>query len=156
MNQEINGVNLELEKSKTQMVEYNNTIRQLDWDFFDWVEERISRINDEASFLVDLMSNDKLYEDNGFLNNLGHATNAMYAAQYETYMRQAQDYAKERVKLEAEIAKDPANKDLIARMEEITDKQQEMIKGAEQMKDSVKSLVQEGKLMPYYPVMGII
>ncbi len=90
------------------------------------------------------MSNDQLYEDNGYLTNLGHATNAMYAAQYETYMRQAQDYAKERVKLEAEIAKDPANKDLIARMEEITDKQQEMIKGAEQMKDSVKSLVQEG------------
>lgn len=144
MNQEINGVNLELEKSKTQMVEYNNTIRQLDWDFFDWVEERISRINDEASFLVDLMSNDKLYEDNGFLNNLGHATNAMYAAQYEVYMRQAKDYADERLKLEKEIAKDPANKDLIARYEELVDAQQDAIKGAEQMKDSVKSLVQEG------------
>lgn len=144
MNQEINGVALALEQSKTKMVEYNNTIRQLDWDFFDWVEERISRINDEASFLVDLMSNDKLYEDNGFLNNLGHATNAMYAAQYEVYMRQAKDYADERLKLEKEIAKDPANKDLIARYEELVDAQQDAIKGAEQMKDSVKSLVQEG------------
>lgn len=144
MNQEINSVNLELEQHLTKMLEYNNTIRQLDWDFFDWVEERISRINDEASFLVDLMSNDKLYEDNGFLNNLGHATNAMYAAQYEVYMRQAKDYANERLKLEKEIAKDPANKDLIARYEELVDAQQDAIKGAEQMKDSVKSLVQEG------------
>lgn len=90
------------------------------------------------------MSNDQLYEDNGYLTNLGHATNAMYAAQYETYMRQAQDYAKERVKLEAEIAKDPANRDLIARNDELINQQQEMIKGAEQMKDAVKSLVQEG------------
>ena len=156
MNQEINAVNLSIDQSRTQMLEYNNTIRQLDWDFFDYIEERISRINDEASFLVDLMGNDKLYEDNGYLNALGHATNAMYAVQFETYMRQAQDYAKERQKLEKEIAKDPANKDLIARYEELVDAQQEAINGAEQMKDSVKSLVQEGKLMPYYPVMGII
>lgn len=144
MNQEINAVNLEFEQHLTKMVEYNNAIRQLDWDFFDWVEERISRINDEASFLVDLMSNDQLYEKNGALTGLGHATNAMFAVQYETYMRQAQDYAEERKKLEAEIAKDPANKDLIARNEELIDQQQEMISNAEQMKDSVKSLVQEG------------
>ena len=144
MNEEINAVGLSIEQDKTKLVEYNNQIRQLDWDFFDWVEDRISRINDEASFLIDLMSNDQLYNENGTMNDRGQATNAMYAVQYETYMRQAKDYAEERKKLEAEIAKDPANKDLIARYEDLVDREQEAIMNAEHVKDSVKSFVQEG------------
>lgn len=156
MNQEINAVNKSIEESKTKTVELNNAIRQLEWDRFDWLEDRISKINEEASFLIDLMSNDQLYEDNGKLTGLGHSTNAMYAVQYETYMRQARDYAEERRKLEKEMAADPANKNLVERMEDLVSAQQDAIKGAEQMKDAVKSLVQEGILMPYCPVMGII
>lgn len=144
MNQEINAVNKSIEESKTKTVELNNAIRQLEWDRFDWLEDRISKINEEASFLVDLMSNDQLYEDNGKLTGMGHSTNAMYAVQYETYMRQARDYAEERKKLEKEMAADPANKNLVERYEDLVAAQQDAIKGAEQMKDAVKSLVEEG------------
>ena len=144
MTQEINDVTLAMEKSETQMVEYNNTMRQLDWDMFDWIEERISRINSEASFLVDLMSEEKLVDDNGVFTAQGEATNALHAVQYETYMRQARDYAEERQKIEEEIAKDPGNKELIKRREELIDLEQESIKNAQQEKEAIKSLVQEG------------
>lgn len=143
MTQEINDVTLAIEQSETQMVEYNNTMRQLDWDMFDYIEERISRINSEASFLVDLMSEEKLVDDNGVFTSQGEATNALHAVQYETYMRQARDYAEERKKIEEEIAKDPGNKELIKRREELIDLEQESIKNAQQEKEAIKSLVQE-------------
>lgn len=144
MNQEILSVEKSIEESTTALVKFNNEIRNLDWEIFDWIENRISRITSEAQFLVDLMSNDKLYEDDGRLTNRGQATNGLFAVQYETAMRQALDYAEERKKLEKEIAKDPGNKSLIERYEQLVDSQQNAIKSAEQMKDAVKSLVENG------------
>lgn len=143
MSQEIDGVTLAIEQSETKMVEYNNTLRQLDWDMFDWIEDRISRINSEAAFLVDLMSEERLVDDNGVFTAQGEATNAMYAVQYETYMRQARDYAEERKKIEADLINDPGNKELIKRREELIDLEQESIKNAQQEKEAIKSLVQE-------------
>lgn len=144
MNQEILSVEKAIEESTTALVKFNNEIRNLDWEIFDWIEGRISRITSEAQFLVDLMSNDKLYEDDGRLTNRGQATNGLFAVQYETAMRQALDYAEERRKLEKEIAKDPGNKSLIERYEQLVDAQQNAIKSAEQMKDAVKDLVEKG------------
>ena len=144
MNQEILSVEKAIEESTTALVKFNNEIRNLDWEIFDWIENRISRITSEAQFLVDLMSNDKLYEDDGRLTNRGQATNGLFAVQYETAMRQALDYAEERRKLEKEIAKDPGNKSLIERYEQLVDAQQNAIKSAEQMKDAVKDLVEKG------------
>ena len=143
MSQEIDGVTLAIEQSETQMVEYNNTLRQLDWDMFDWIEDRISRINSEAAFLADLMSEERLVDDNGVFTAQGEATNAMYAVKYETYMRQARDYAEERKKIEADLINDPGNKELIKRREELIDLEQESIKNAQQEKEAIKSLVQE-------------
>lgn len=143
MSQEIDGVTLAIEQSETKMVEYNNTLRQLDWDMFDWIEDRISRINSEAAFLVDLMSEERLVDDNGVFTAQGEATNAMYAVKYETYMRQARDYAEERKKIEADLINDPGNKELIKRREELIDLEQESIKNAQQEKEAIKSLVQE-------------
>ncbi|SCW69177.1 Cpl-7 lysozyme C-terminal domain-containing protein [Eubacterium ruminantium] len=143
MCQEIDSVAKAIEDSKTKTVELNNAIRQLDWDMFDWIEDRIEKINEEASFFVDLMSNEKLFDDTGIFNERGEATAGMYAIQYETYMRKAMDYAKERKKLEKEIAADPANKTLVERYEELVSAQQDAIKSSEQLKDSMKSLVSD-------------
>lgn len=59
-------------------------------------------------------------------------------------MQQALDYANELKKIESDIAKDPANKDLIERREELLKLQQEAISNAESEKDAIKSLVQDG------------
>lgn len=146
MCQEINAVEKAIEESTTAMVEYNNAIRDIDWEIFDFTEDRIRRIIDETEFLTGLLSNDKLYEDDGRLTAIGEATNGMYAIQYETLMQQAKDYAEERKRLEAEMASDPAkqaSKDYVQRLDEIIDAQQEAIESAEQMKDAVKDLVNE-------------
>lgn len=59
-------------------------------------------------------------------------------------MTQADDYAKEIKKIDAEIANDPANTTLIERRQELLEQQRDMIKSAEDEKSAIKDLVSDG------------
>ncbi len=67
----------------------------IDWEIFDIGQEKISNLADEADFLIELMSNDKLYNNDGSLSAQGQATLGLHAMKCEVYMRQADDYAEE-------------------------------------------------------------
>lgn len=144
MNQEILGVAQSIEEATTKLFEYANTMRQIDWDVFDYAQERISKVTDEFEFLIDLLDNQKMYDDYGIFNERGWANTALHASKYNTYMQQALDYAEERKKIEAQLATDEADKNLIERREELIQLQQESIQNAYAEKDAVKSLVEEG------------
>ena len=144
MKSEILDVEKAIEESTTSLTEYGNALRELNWEIFDYTEDRISSIVDETEFLIDLLSNSNLYDDTGRFNDKGESVNALRAVNYNTYMQQALDYANELKKIESDIAKDPANKDLIERREELLKLQQEAISNAESEKDAIKSLVQDG------------
>lgn len=140
----IDEVTLEIEKGNTELLEFQKTMRELDWEVFDLIQDRISNVSKEADFLIELMSNKKLFNDNGSLTNEGQATMGLHGQNYNSYMYQADAYRKELEKLDAEIAKDPYNQDLINRRQELLELQQESILNAEQEKDEIKSLVEEG------------
>lgn len=144
MNQEILDVANSIEQATTKLVEFNNQMRQIDWDVFDYARDRINAVNDEFEFLIDLLDNQKLYDDWGIFNERGWADAALHAGKYNTLMQQSLDYAKEREKIEKELANDKANKDLIERREELIKLQQESIQNAYAEKEAVKSLVEEG------------
>ena len=144
LNQEILGVAKSIEEATTKLVEYNNQMRQIDWDVFDYGQERIGKLNEEFDFLIDLLDNQKLYDDYGLFNSRGWSDAALHASKYNVYMQQSLDYAKERAKVEKELAKDPANKNLIERREELIKLQQESIQNAYSEKEAIKSLVEEG------------
>ena len=144
MKSEILDVEKAIEESTTSLIEYGNALRELNWEIFDYTEDRISSIVDETEFLIDLLSNSNLYDDTGRFNDNGESVNALRAVNYNTYMQQALDYANELKKIESDIDKDPANKDLIERREELLKLQQEAISNAESEKDAIKSLVQDG------------
>ena len=143
-NEAINEVSLAIHKLGNQWAEYRNAIRDMKWDVFDTIQDRIHNVADEAQFLIDLMSNEKLYDDKGQLNDKGWATMGLYGQQYNIYMNQADRYAQEIKELEALMAKDPANMDVADRYYELVEAQQEAILSAEQMKDAIKDMVQEG------------
>lgn len=143
-NEAINEVSLSIHELGNQWAEYHNAIRDTKWEVFDLLQDRISRVADEAQFLIDLMSNEKLFEDNGQLTDKGTATIGMYGTIYNTYMNQADRYAQEIKELEALMAEDPANMDVADRYYELIDAQQEAILSAEQMKDAMKDMVEEG------------
>ena len=140
----IDEVTLAIEQGRTELMEYEKTMRELDWSVFDLIQERISNVSKEADFLIELMSNKKLYDDKGQLTDEGTATMGMHGQNYSAYMYQADAYRQEADKLNAEIAKDPYNQDLINRRQELIELQQESILNAEKEKDAIRDMVEDG------------
>lgn len=144
MQEEINKVKEEIDEANVALLEYQKTMREIKWSYFDYVQERIGQITQETDFLIDLMSDDKLFNDNGQLSDKGLATMGLRGENLNVYMAQADAYAEEILKLDREIAKDPYNTDLVKRREEMLKLQQDSIKAAEQEKQAIVDLVEQG------------
>lgn len=140
----INEVTLAIEEGNTALIEYDNSIRDIGWEVFDLLLDRISQITEESDFLINLMSNKKLYDDRGQMTNEGLASMGLHGVNYNTYMAEADKYAKEVERLNKEIANDPYDQELIKRREELIELQQESILNAEKEKDAIKDMVEEG------------
>ena len=140
----VDEVTKSIEELKTSTLEYANSIREVKWDVFDKMQDQISNVADEANFLIDLMDNKKLFEDNGQLTDEGMATMGLHGTNYNTYMYQADRYAEELKRIQAELNKDPYNQNLIDRRQELLEAQQEAIKNAEDEKNAIKDLVEQG------------
>ena len=140
----IDSVTQAIEEGTTALIEYSNSIRDIEWEVFDLIQEQISDITAEADFLIELMSNKDLFDDNGKFTAQGVATTALHAQNYNTYMYQADEYGKEAAELDKQIAKDPYDQELINRRRELIELQREMILNAEGEKNAIKDLVEEG------------
>ena len=99
----IDEVSLSLEEANTRVMEISQTAQQLKWEQFDLLQDRISSVTEEAEFLIELLSNDKLYDDNGQLTNHGMSTMGLHGQNYNTYMHQADQAAAEAIRIKAEI-----------------------------------------------------
>lgn len=154
MNNQIDEITVSIYECQTAWAEYQKEIRETEWKVFDILQDRITGVADEAQFLIDLMSNEKLFEDNGQLTDKGWATMGLYGQQYNILMNQADRYAEEAKKLEEQMNSDPYltgltgdghdNLDIVDRYYELIEAQQEAILSAEQMKDAIKDMVEEG------------
>lgn len=144
MKNEINATKEAIAEANVQLAEYQKTIREIKWSYFDYAQERFGQMAKEAEFLINLMSNDKLFDDNGQFTNEGMATAGLHAVNYDSYMAQADAYREELKSIQAELASNPYDKDLIKRREELLGLQQQSILAAEAEKNSMKSLVSEG------------
>lgn len=140
----VDEVTKSIEECNTSLLEYKKNLRELDWQIFDLIQDKISKVADESEFLINLMSNKKLYEDNGQLTDEGMATMGQYGVKYNVYMAQANKYAKKIKALQADLAKDPYNQDIANQLQEYIEAQQEAILNAEDMKNSIKDMVSEG------------
>ena len=141
---DIDEVTESIEESNTAVIEFNNSIRDIDWEVFDKIQERISRVNEEADFFIELMSNEKLFDDNGNLTEQGAATMALHAQKANTHMYQADEYGAEIAELDKQIAENPLDNNLVTRRDELIDLQRESILAAEQEKEAIRDLVEEG------------
>lgn len=141
---EIDSVTQAIEEGNTAIIEYGNSIREIGWEVFDLIQERISAVSEEADFLIELMSNDKLFDNNGNLTSQGVATMGLHAQKYNDYMYQADDYGAEISNLDAQIEKDPYDQELINRRNELIELQREMILAAEDEKNAIRDMVEEG------------
>lgn len=144
MQNEIDQVAISLEESQNKLVEFQAAIRDLKWEQFDQLQEAIGRITSESDFLIDLMSHNDMYDKDGNMTEQGLATMGLHGVNYNTYMAQADKYKEEMLKISEELANDPNNQKLIDRKNELIDAQQQAILSAENEKDSIKDLIQDG------------
>ena len=144
MQNEIDQVAISLKEAQNKVVEFQASIRDLKWEQFDQLQEAIGRITSESDFLIDLMSHKDMYDKDGKMTEQGLATMGLHGVNYNTYMAQADKYKKEMLKISEELANDPNNQKLIDRKNELIDAQQQAILSAENEKDSIKDLIQDG------------
>ena len=140
----IDEITQAIEESTTALLEFDNAMREIDWSVFDLIQERISGITEESDFLIELMSNKDLFDDNGKFTSQGLATLGLHAQNVNTHMYAADTYGEEVAKLDNQIAKDPYDQELINRRNELLELQRESILAAEQEKDAIKDLVENG------------
>lgn len=144
MKNEINSVEEAISEANSKLVEYGNSMRQIKWDMFDFEQDRVDQITQEADFLIDLLSNKELYDDKGQFSEYGLATAGLRMENYNVYMLKAKQYAEELLEINKELANDPYNQTLIERREELLGLQQDLISSAEDEKQAIKDLVSDG------------
>lgn len=144
MKDSIDQVKMSIAETTNSIVEMQAAIRDLEWEQFDQLQDAISRITSESDFLIDLMSHKDMYDKDGKMTEQGLATMGLHGVNYNTYMAQADKYKEEMLKISAELANDPNNQKLIDRKNELIDAQQQAILSAEDEKDSIKDLIQDG------------
>jgi len=130
--------------AKKALVEYDNAIRQIKWDAFDRTRDDVSNLIDETEFLVGLLKDKGITDDNGNMNDNGKAAQALIAQKYQLYLNQAKAYKDEILKINEELANDPYDKELLDRKQELIKAQQDAINSSISEKDALKDLVQEG------------
>lgn len=146
MQNEIDSIDESIQDCNKSTIECGNSIRQIQWDLFDKLQDRISKINDEADFLKELMSSEKMYDDKngGQITEYGKATFGLHGVKHNTLMAQADEYRKEMEKIDEQLKSDPFNQTLLDRRSELLKLQQESISSAKQEKDAIKDLVEDG------------
>jgi len=141
---QIDDVTLAIEESNTAVLEYQNSIREVEWEVFDLLREKIEGVTDELSFLSDLFANDKLFDDRGQLTNAGQTAIGLHGISYNTYMAEADEYAKELIAIDKDLAQNPYDQELLERRQDLLEAQQDCINAAEEEKQAIISMVTEG------------
>lgn len=141
----IHGVQEDLVEANNTLEEFKNNIRDIKWDRFDYLQDEISKITEEAKFFEDLFDNETLYDkDTGKNTQYGDAMMGLHAVSYETYKTQAKDYAKAIKELDEAYKDDSLNQDYLNRRDELVKSQREFILNAQDEKKAIKDLIEDG------------
>lgn len=145
MMESIQGVEDSLIDANTALIQYGNSMRQVQWDIFDRMQDSVSGLADESGFLIDLMSrNHELYDDYGNMNERGLSVQGLHAVNYDLYLKQAQEYADEIREINGQLADDPSNMTLLDRYNELLSMQHDSILNAEEEKSAIQDLISNG------------
>lgn len=123
-----------------QTISFSNSLRQIKWDAFDGLLDKFDSIVSESEFLIQLLSNDKLVNDDGSLTNSGIATMGQHALNFDTYFAKAE----EAKKALSELDEDSTDQNVINRRKELLELQQQSISSALSEKHAMIDLAKEG------------
>lgn len=140
---ELMDINKEIAELENNCIEFNNNIRDLDWEIFEYLEESINRITDETEYLIGLLENENLFDEGGNFTEYADAALGLHSAAYETYKRQAQDYYSEVLELQKQLV-DGAGQEVLEHYNEIVDAHRDAVSAAESEKQAILDLIEDG------------
>ncbi|MBD5156665.1 MAG: hypothetical protein HDT13_03395 [Butyrivibrio sp.] len=140
---ELMDINKEIAELENNCIEFNNNIRDLDWEIFEYLEESINRITDETEYLIGLIENENLFDESGNFTEYADAVLGLHSAAYETYKRQAQDYYSEVLELQKQLV-DGAGQEVLEHYNEIVDAHRDAVSAAESEKQAILDLIEDG------------
>lgn len=141
----INDVANAIDEAAVSMAEFRSQIRQIEWDNFDYLQNRVKDVASELSFMVNEMSREGVADDKiGWLTKEGKSTAWLHANSYELYRKHAGEYKKAVEELNKELADDPYNKTLLDRRQELVKSYQDAVEGAQDEKYAVIDLYEQG------------
>lgn len=140
---ELMDINKEISELENNCIEFNSKIRDLDWEIFDYLEKSVSRITDETEYLTELLEKEDLFDENGSFTKYGDAALGLHSAAYEAYKIQADDYYKEILKLQKQLA-DGAGQDVLEHYNELADAHRDAVNAANSEKQSMLDLIEDG------------
>lgn len=121
-----------------------NTMREISWTRFDEGHEAIKSVVDEADYLIDLMKNEDMYDDDGKVTEYGTATYGLHTAKLATHQQDITDHNAELAQLEAALAEDPTNTILLERKQQVVQAIRESTKAYQDEKQAIVDLVKNG------------
>lgn len=142
---QIDDVTNAIDESTKSLQEYQNQIEQTKWDRIDEGAQKIQNFVDENDFMINELSRrDLASDDTGGLTAEGNAVAGLHVANYKAYQEQAQSYANAITDINKKLADDPCNQRYIEQKEKLVKSYQDCVKGAEDEKFSVISLIENG------------
>ena len=144
LNKQIADVAKSISESETALVSFDNKMREVVWDRYDYMQDKLSEFKDESEFYLDLLGDDLYNKENNELNNKGLTALGLHGLNYDVYISEAKSYAEEIKKIESEIEKSPGDDNLIQRKKELVDAQRDCIKAAQDEKQAMIDLVKDG------------
>lgn len=143
--QQIDDVTNAINDSNLSLIEYENQIRQIKWDNFDNLENRIRNITSELDFAINELSREDLASnETGKLTDNGNAVAALHASNYTAYLQQARDYETEISKIEKDLSADPYNQKLLDRRQDLIKSYQDAVTAAQDEKYAIIDLYTKG------------
>lgn len=145
MQSKIQDVSNQILESEKNMQEFNNALKSLDWEKFEYGLQLMDRLRGESDFLIELLGfneSELFNKKNGTLSEKGQSIQGLHLVNYNNLMHQADEYGKKIEEINADIAKDPNNKMLLEQKEEYIKLQQDAILNASKEKQAVIDLIE--------------
>ena len=137
----IRGIDVEIQKSAENTAKWNNEIRQLQWDKFDHLWDRLSDINKEAEMFTSIFTLEKTMDESGNYTNNGWANMAMIGTEYDLAAEKMNDYRKKRQEFEGTM--DWNNEKDVEHWRNLADGEREATKELVNYSNTIKNQVQE-------------
>lgn len=134
----------EIASMTNNLTEFQNSIRDLNWEIFEYLEESLNRITDETDYLIELLSKKELYNsETGAPTEYASAALGLHAAAYDVYKQQAKDYFEEVLDLQSQLS-NGAGKDVLEQYHAMQDAHRDAVLAAEEEKEAILDLIEEG------------